>query len=84
MADLISPVAAWLYYFLIYNEIIGSKRKGFVIIYQLLRLRRTLSGISCSPHLKADTRNRCLSKETRICGSLESPTSSFSAHSRQL
>lgn len=32
MADLISPVAALLYYFLIYNEIMGSKQKGFVII----------------------------------------------------
>jgi hypothetical protein len=32
MADLISPVAALLYYFLIYSEIMGSKRKGFIII----------------------------------------------------
>ena len=31
-ADLISPVAASLYYFLIYNEIMGSKPKEFVII----------------------------------------------------
>ena len=30
--DLISPVAASLYYFLIYNEIMGSKPKEFVII----------------------------------------------------
>lgn len=32
MADLISPVAAPLYYFLVYNEIMESKQKGFVII----------------------------------------------------
>lgn len=32
IADLISPAAASLYYFLIYNEIVGSKQKGFVII----------------------------------------------------
>lgn len=32
IADLISPAAASLYYFLIYSEIVGSKQKGFVII----------------------------------------------------
>lgn len=28
MADLISPVAGSLYYFLVYSEIMGSKQKG--------------------------------------------------------
>jgi hypothetical protein len=70
-----------LYYFLIYSEIMGSKRKGFIIIWGLNEAgKNTVSGISCSPYLRADKGNCCLSKKIRICDSLYKPAGSFPVH----
>lgn len=71
IADLISPAAASLYYFLIYNEIVGSKQKGFVIIEGSVEAsKETIAGTRCSLYPEAEEGNCCLSKKIRIGDSL--------------
>lgn len=77
-ADLISPVAASLYYFLIYNEIMGSKPKEFVIIYGTDEAGEDANfWTQLQPLAPGSKGSRYLSKKIRICDSLWSPAGSW-------